>query len=88
MPAGSSGLTDIEHGQLPVETVECRIERLGWGGLGIARHADGRIMLLWHSTALFPAELVRAEITWKARHAEGRVLDVLEPAAERVVPIQ
>ena len=86
MPAGSSGLTENEHGQLPVETVDCRIERLGWGGLGIARHADGRIMLLRHSTALFPAELVRAEITWKARHAEGRVLDVLEPVAERVVP--
>lgn len=63
-----------------------RIERLGWGGLGIARHEDGRIILLRHSLALFPGELVKATISWKARHAEGQVTEVLEPAPGRIDP--
>ena len=67
-----------------VELFEGRIERLGWGGIGIARHADGRIVLLRHAEALFPGEHVEAEIEWRTRHAEGVVKEILEPATERV----
>ncbi len=66
------------------EFFEGRIERLGWGAVGIARHADGRIILLRHSEALFPGELVSAWIEWKARHAEGQVAQILEPSGDRI----
>ena len=63
-----------------------RLERLGWGGVGIGRHADGRIILLRHSLALFPGELVKASIQWKARHAEGEVLEIIEADPARISP--
>lgn len=50
-----------------------KIERLAWGGLGVARKEDGRLLLLSAPLALFPGEEVEAEISWKARHGEGVV---------------
>ncbi|MEZ5338825.1 MAG: hypothetical protein R3F46_11245 [bacterium] len=76
-----------EDRSVATELFEGRIERLGWGGVGITRHTDGRIILLRHALALFPGELVRAEIEWKARHAEGRVLEIIEADAQRIAPI-
>lgn len=52
---------------------EGKIERLAWGGLGLATALDGRKILLSAPVALFPGEEVRARIHWKARHAEGEV---------------
>jgi 23S rRNA (uracil1939-C5)-methyltransferase len=50
------------------------VERLAWGGKGVARAEDGRLLLLEAPLALFPGEAVEAEVHWKARHGEGRVL--------------
>ncbi len=49
------------------------IERLAWGGKGVGRAEDGRLLLLEAPLALFPGEVVEAEVIWKARHGEGRV---------------
>lgn len=50
------------------------MERLAWGGLGVGREADGRLILLSAPLALFPGEEVEAEVRWKSRHGEGEVL--------------
>ena len=50
-----------------------KVERLGWGGVGIARSDDGKLILLDSPLALFPGENVLANIKWKARHAEGAI---------------
>jgi 23S rRNA (uracil1939-C5)-methyltransferase len=50
-----------------------KIERLTWGGLGLAHAADGRLILLRAPLALFPGEAVEADIHWKPRHGEGSV---------------
>ena len=49
------------------------VERLAWGGRGVARAQDGRLILLEAPLALFPGEVVEAEVQWRARHGEGRV---------------
>lgn len=49
------------------------IERLAWGGMGVGRSEDGRLLLLEAPLALFPGEVVEAKVLWKARHGEGRV---------------
>lgn len=51
-----------------------QIDRLAWGGLGLAREEDGRLVLLRAPLALFPGEKVEAKVHWKARHGEGRVI--------------
>lgn len=61
-----------------------RIERLGWGGVGVGRLAAGRIVLLRTPLALFPGELVAARIALHARHAEGFVVEWLERDPRRV----
>lgn len=57
----------------PTEIWQGPIERLAWGGLGVAHAADGRLLLLEASLALFPGEAVEASFQWKARHGEGRI---------------
>ncbi|HJV39565.1 MAG TPA: hypothetical protein VJ528_12060, partial [Geothrix sp.] len=49
------------------------MDRLAWGGRGVAHEADGRLLLLEAPLALFPGEQVEATVIWKARHGEGRV---------------
>jgi len=49
------------------------IERLAWGGMGVGREADGRLVLLSAPLALFPGEQVEASVRWKPRHGEGQV---------------
>jgi len=49
------------------------VERLAWGGKGVGRSEDGRLLLLEAPLALFPGEVVEAQVIWKARHGEGRV---------------
>jgi 23S rRNA (uracil1939-C5)-methyltransferase len=62
---------------------EGKIERLAWGGLGISRLEDGRALLLSAPLALFPNETVRASIRQKSKHAEGEVLEWLQPSQLR-----
>lgn len=52
---------------------ELAIDRLAWGGKGVARAEDGRLILLSAPLALFPGERVEAEVHWKPRHGEGKV---------------
>jgi 23S rRNA (uracil1939-C5)-methyltransferase len=52
---------------------EGKVERLAWGGVGVARAEDGRLILLSAPLALIPGEQVTAMVTWKARHGEGEV---------------
>lgn len=49
------------------------MDRLAWGGRGVAHETDGRLLLLEAPLALFPGEVVEATVVWKARHGEGRV---------------
>jgi 23S rRNA (uracil1939-C5)-methyltransferase len=58
---------------VPAESWQGPVERLAWGGRGVGRAADGRLLLLEAPFALFPGELVEATVIWKARHGEGRV---------------
>ncbi|WLT33128.1 class I SAM-dependent RNA methyltransferase [Geothrix sp. PMB-07] len=57
----------------PAESWKGPIERLAWGGKGVAHAEDGRLLLLEAPLALFPGEVVEATVIWKARHGEGRV---------------
>ena len=56
-----------------VEAWRGPVERLAWGGMGVARSADGRLLLLEAPLALFPGEVVEAQVQWKARHGQGRI---------------
>ena len=49
------------------------VERLAWGGMGVGRGEDGRLILLEAPLALFPGEKVEALVRWKPRHGEGQV---------------
>jgi len=61
-----------------------KVERLAWGGLGVGREEDGRLILLSAPLALFPGEEVEAEVRWKARHGEGDVLRWMTSDPRRV----
>ncbi len=62
------------------------IERLGWGGVGIARGKEGRLILLRSNLAIFPGETVTAKLHWKKRHAEGAVNSWLKTDERRCAP--
>lgn len=70
------------------EAVSCRltVERLAWGGRGMARSEDGRLILLQAPLALFPGEVVEAEVHWKPRHGEGKVVSWVKRSPDRVEP--
>jgi 23S rRNA (uracil1939-C5)-methyltransferase len=63
------------------EALELRIDGVAQGGAGVAR-ADGFVVFV---AGAFPGDVVRAEVTKAKRHyAEARVLELLEPSADRV----
>lgn len=62
------------------------VERLAWGGLGVGRLEDGRVVLLRAPLALFPSEEVSAVVEIKAKHAEGGVLEWTKRDPRRVEP--
>ncbi len=68
----------------PVELWRGEIARLAWGGKGLARSEDGRLLLLGSPLALFPGEEVEAEVHWKARHGEGKVIRWIKKDPRRV----
>lgn len=65
--------TAYRNSPAPTGTWRGTVERLAWGGKGVGREADGRLLLLEAPLALFPGEVVEATVVWKARHGEGRV---------------
>lgn len=65
-------------------TVRLNIQSLSHGGAAVARLEDGRVVFV---TGACPGDVVEAEITAEhARHAEARVVEVVEPSSDRVEP--
>ena len=65
-------------------TFDVRIDNLAYGGDALGRLADGRVVFVPDA---IPGEMVRLAITEdKARHARAELVEVLEPAPERVIP--
>src|SRR5919109_5257910 len=63
------------------QEVELRVDRLAFGGRGVARHGE---LVVFVSRAL-PGDRVRARVTkFKRRYAEARAVEVLEPGPGRV----
>jgi 23S rRNA (uracil1939-C5)-methyltransferase len=63
------------------EELEVEIESLAFGGRGVAR-AEGLVIFV---AGALPGDRVRAEITKaKKRFAEGRAVEILRPAGDRV----
>jgi 23S rRNA (uracil1939-C5)-methyltransferase len=69
---------------VPQEKWSGEVLRLAWGGKGIASHQDGRLLILTSPLALFPGEIVEAQVTWKKKHGEGLVTRWLSPSTKRV----
>ncbi len=63
-----------------------KIEKLAWGGLGVGRSEDGKLVLLRAPMALFPGEIVEGEVHWKSRHGEGEVKRWIQKDPRRVQP--
>jgi len=69
---------------LPREPQVFEIEKLSHEGRGLTRH-EGQIVFV---DGALPGETVRAEFTSRrGSYAEARTLEVLNPAADRVVPV-
>ncbi|MEY4674885.1 MAG: hypothetical protein RL148_2669 [Planctomycetota bacterium] len=65
----------------PGTVVTTRIDALGYGGAGIGRHGSRMLRV----PKALPGELVRAEVVRdRGRRLDAALLEVLEPAAERV----
>lgn len=66
------------------QTLEVRFERLAYGGEAVGR-ADGFVVFAKYAA---PGELARIKITKsKKSYAQGKVLEILEPAPERIDPV-
>jgi len=66
------------------EQITVRVEKLVYGGEGLARRDDGRALFV---RGVLPGELVRAEITGKRKGVFlAEAVEVLEPSPDRVVP--
>ena len=64
--------------------MELAAEKVVAGGEALARGADGRVVLV---EGAIPGERVRVELhNVKKTFARGRILEVLEPSADRVAP--
>src|SRR5579871_2387620 len=65
------------------EEIELVVDRLAYGGRGVARHGD---LVVFVARGL-PGDRVRARVTkLKRRHAEALAVEVLEPGPGRVEP--
>jgi 23S rRNA (uracil1939-C5)-methyltransferase len=65
------------------DELELRVDGLAHGGNGVARH-DGYVVFV---AGGIPGDRVRAVLTKRKRdYGEARVLDVLEPSADRIAP--
>ena len=65
--------------------VEVRLDKIVGGGQALGTLDDGRKLFAWGG---LPGELVRVQITkMRAKLAEGRVVEVLEPSSDRIAPV-
>ncbi len=66
------------------DTVDINIGRLAYGGDGVGRLPDGRVVFVPYT---IPGERVRVRLVEnKARHARAELLEVVEPSPVRVLP--
>jgi 23S rRNA (uracil1939-C5)-methyltransferase len=65
------------------ERIELRIDALAAGGAGVGRLSGGEVVFV---PGAAPGDLVAVELDRSARPARGRLLRVVEPSPERVVP--
>ncbi len=64
--------------------VELRIDRLAFGGEGVGRLEDGRVVFIPY---VIPGEVVRAKVVEeKAHHARAELVGVLDASPERIEP--
>lgn len=67
-----------------MEEVELTVDRIAVGGRGLGLGPDGRVTFV---EGAVPTERVRVALTaTKARHAEGRVVEVLDASPHRIEP--
>lgn len=65
-------------------TVDVRIDNLTYGGDGLGRLVDGRVVFVPYA---IPGELVRLKLVEdKPRYARAELVEVLEASANRVIP--
>src|SRR2546423_8977201 len=65
------------------EEIELRVDRLAYGGGGVARHGE---LVVFVARGL-PGDRVRARVTkFKRRYAEAQAIELLEPGRGRVEP--
>ena len=63
------------------EEIELRVDRLAYGGRGVARHGE---LVVFVARGL-PGDRVRARVTkFKRRYAEAQAIELLEPGPGRV----
>src|SRR4051812_39237772 len=66
------------------DELDLRVDALAFGGNGVARH-EGYVVFV---SGAIPGDRVRAVLTKRKRaYGEARVLEVLEPGAERIPPV-
>ena len=69
------------------DLVELRVRALAHGGDAIAHPEQAETRETWFVEGAIPGELVRVEaLDANAKRRRGRVVEVVEPAAERVEP--
>ncbi len=69
---------------LPEEILTVEVNDLSRGGAGVARDAGGRVIFIPFTA---PGDLVRVRVvSAQKRYAQGELVELLKPSAERVVP--
>jgi 23S rRNA (uracil1939-C5)-methyltransferase len=83
-PPPTSGTAQDHPGDPPAEHLELDVRAPANGGAGIARHPDGRVVLV---DGALPGERVAAEVHERRRDfLRARVVDVLDASPDRVTP--
>ena len=70
---------------MDADSFQLRIETLSYGGRGVGRHEDGRVVFV---PRVIPGELVRvAPLKYHLAYIDAETLEVIEPSPERVAPV-
>jgi len=77
-------MTDLDLSPAPLERIDLRLEGMAYGGDAFGRDANGRMVFVPFA---LPGERVAAQVIEAHAHwCRARLLEVLEPSADRVVP--
>jgi len=77
-------MTRASPGSAPLEHLELRLEGMAYGGDAFGRDADGRMVFVPFA---LPGERVAVQVVETHAHwCRARLLEVLEPSADRVTP--